>query len=175
APDTTTVRALGGYLCNYNGDELVPDAFTGKYSDIENHWAKETIEKFAWIGYGPDGDKFNPNEKITGEDFISLCETLRIYGDSAEIIKKESLLRMDAVKLIIDYLGYGKIASLKNVFITDFADNSDFKNEDIGYAAIARGFGLIEGDGENFRPYDTLTRAEALTIAENTIELGLID
>lgn len=175
APDTTTIRALGGYLCTYNGDEFVPDAFTGKYSDIQNHWAKETIEKFAWIGYGPDGDKFSPNEKITGEDFISLCETLRIYGDSEETAKAESLSRMDAVKLIIDYLGYGKIASLKNVFITDFADNSDFKNEDIGYAAIARGFGLIEGDGENFRPYDTLTRAEALTIAENTIELGLID
>jgi len=61
------------------------------------------------------------------------------------------------------------------VFITDFADNADFLPEDIGYAAIARGFGLIEGDGETFRPYDTLTRAEAVTVAENVIELGLLN
>ena len=175
SPVTTTVRALDGVLCDYNGNETVPDAFTGKYTDIENHWAKETIEKFTWIGYGPDGDLFRPDESISGGDFISLCETVRIYGDSEEILKAESLLRMDAVKLIIDYLGYGKIARLENVFITDFADNSDFENDDIGYAAIARGFGLIEGDGENFRPYDTLSRAEALTIIENTIEFGLID
>ncbi len=175
APLTSTVRALDGKLVNYNGDEITPDGFTGQYTDISGHWAEETIKRFAWIGYGPDGALFNPNEKITGSDLVMLFETLRIYGDSAEILEKESLTRMDAVKLIIDYLGYGKIAVLQNVFITDFADNSDFTADDIGYAAIARGFGLIEGDGENFRPYDTLTRAEALTVAENVVEFGLID
>ena len=172
---STTIRALDGKLIDYSGNEILPDAFTGKYSDIEGHWAKETIEKFAWIGYGPDGNLFKPNEKVSGEEFIKLCNLLRIYGETEKVSKLESLTRMDAVKLVIDYLGYGKIASLKNVFITDFADNSDFLTEDIGYAAIARGFGLIEGDGENFRPYDTLTRAESVTIAENIVKLSLID
>lgn len=175
APESSVVRALDGKLIDYSGEEITSDGFTGEYNDISGHWAEDTINRFVWIGYGPEGDKFNPNENITGKDFVSLCETLRIYGDSEEIMKAESLLRMDAVRLIIDYLGYGKIAALKNVFITDFADNSDFSDNDIGYAAIARGFGLIEGDGENFRPYDVLTRAEAVTIAENVIELGLID
>ena len=66
-------------------------------------------------------------------------------------------------------------SALENVFITDFVDNSDFHDEHIGFAAIARGFGLIEGDGENFRPYDTLTRAEAYTIAENVVDLGIMN
>ena len=175
SPVTTTIRAIDGTICNYNGEAIAEDKFTGVYTDIENHWAKETIRKFAWIGYGPEGDKFFPNDSISGKDFVSLLETVRIYGDSSETATSENLTRMTAVKLIIDYLGYGKIAKLENVFITDFADNADFTPDDIGYAAIARGFGLIEGDGENFRPYDTLTRAEALTIAENTIVLGLID
>jgi len=174
-PVTTTVRALDAKLVDYSGEEIADEVFTGVYSDTDRHWAKETIEKFARIGYGPAGSLFRPNDYITGEDFIGLCETIRIYGDSEEILKLETLSRMGAVKLIIDYLGYGKIAALKNVFITDFADNADFLPEDIGYAAIARGFGLIEGDGETFRPYDTLTRAEAVTVAENVIELGLLN
>ena len=35
--------------------------------------------------------------------------------------------------------------------------------------------GIVSGDGENFRPYDTLTRAEALTIIENVIDLGILN
>ena len=174
-PVTTTVRALDGKLINYSGEEITPEDKSFEYTDIENHWARETIKRFTWIGYGPEGDKFRPNDAITGEEFVQLCESVRIYGDSEEVMKLENITRMDAVKLIIDDLGYGKIANLKNVFITDFADNSDFKAEDIGYAAIARGFGLIEGDGENFRPYDTLTRAEALTLLENVIDLEVLE
>ena len=174
-PLTTTIRALDGKLINYNNEEVKYDEKTFEYTDIENHWAKDTIKRFTYIGYGPEGNLFRPNDSITGEEFVSLCEAVRIYGDTAELVKLENVTRMGAVKVIIDHLGYGKIAKLENVFITDFADNSDFRSEDIGYAAIARGFGLIEGDGENFRPYDTLTRAEALTIIENIIELHVLD
>ena len=175
SPVTTTVSALDGKLINYSGQEIVLEENSFEYTDIESHWARETIKRFTWIGYGPEGNLFRPNDAISGEEFVQLCGTVRIYGDNAEAAKLESITRMDAVKLIIDYLGYGKIAKLENVFITDFADNSDFKADDIGYAAIARGFGLIEGDGENFRPYDTLTRAEALTIVENVIDLEVLD
>ena len=172
---TTTIRALDGKLIDYSGEEVVFDETFGKYSDIENHWAKETIERFTWIGYGPDGDEFKPNEEITGEEFLELCSSVRIYANYEDTADFESLTRMQAVEILIDSLGYGKVANLENVFITDFADNADFKAQDIGYAAIARGFGLIEGDGENFRPYDTLTRAEALTIIENAVDLGVLD
>ncbi len=174
-PHTTTVRAIDGKLINYNNVEIIISENDGVYADMQNHWAKDTVKRFSWIGYGPEGDSFTPNAAITGEDFAILCETVRIYGNTEDVLKMDSLSRMQAVKLIIDYLGYGKIAKLENVFITDFSDNSDFLPEDIGYAAIARGFGLIEGDGENFRPYDTLTRAEALTIIENVIDLGVLD
>ena len=172
---TTTIRALDGKPIDYNGEEIVFGESFGKYTDIENHWAKETIERFTWIGYGPEGNEFRPNDKISGQEFLELCNSVRIYGGYEEAEDLESLTRMQAVELLIDNLGYGKVAKLENVFITDFADNADFTPEDIGYAAIARGFGLIEGDGENFRPYDTLTRAEALTIIENAIDLGVLD
>lgn len=174
-PVTTTVRAIDGKLINYNGDEVSEKKNTISYTDMDNHWAKETVERFSYIGYSSGCDKFEPNKAITGKDFVQLCEYIGIYGNSTEAEQLDSLTRMQAVKLITDYLGYGKVAALKNVFITDFADNSDFKSDDIGYAAIARGFGLIEGDGNNFRPYDTLTRAEALTIIENTIDLGVLN
>ena len=175
APVTTTIRAVDGKPIDYSGEEIVFGETFGKYTDIENHWAKETIERFTWIGYGPEGNEFRPDDKISAQEFFELCESVRIYGNYEGTENLESLTRMQAVELLIDSLGYSKVAKLENVFITDFADNADFKPEDIGYAAIARGFGLIEGDGENFRPYDTLTRAEALTIIENAVELGVLD
>jgi len=174
---TTIIRAIDGKMINYNNDEIIhsENIYKKEYSDMQNHWARETVRRFMWIGYGPEEDMFRPNESITGEDFIILCENVRIYSDNTQAMKLETISRMDAVKLIIDCLGYKKIAALENVFITDFADNADFKDGDVGYAAIARGFGIIEGDGESFRPYDTLTRAEALTLIENVTELGMLN
>lgn len=175
APGTTTIRALDGKMITYSGEEYVGKNVFGPYSDIQNHWAYDTILRFTWLGYGPEGTLFKPNENIGSEEYRLLFEKIMLYNYSDFDLPDDNLTRMQAIKYIISSSGYAKVAELQNVFITDFADNADFLPEDIGYAAIARGFGLIEGDGENFRPYDTLTRAEAYTLAENVIELGISD
>ncbi len=172
---TTIIRASDGKMITYGGEEYVRNDSLYSYSDIESHWAKDTIIRFSYVGFGVDGKKFEPNKEVDGEFFSAICDTLGLYSRTLEINQKDILTRMDAVKYIITYLGYDKIARLENVFITDFVDNSDFKAEDIGFAAIARGFGIIEGDGESFRPYDTLTRAEALTLAKKVIDNGILD
>lgn len=170
---TTTIRALDGKMIDYSGEEYVENGDFYSYDDISSHWAQETIMRFSWIGMGFDGGKFEPSKDISFDDFVNLCSSVGLYSYEFEPETTESITRMDAVKYIIDCLGYSKIAGLENVFITDFVDNSDFLAGDVGYAAIARGFGLIQGDGENFRPYDILTRAEAYTIAANVVDLGM--
>lgn len=171
---TNTIRALDGKMIDYSGEEYVDNGYFYSYDDIDNHWAKNTIMRFSWIGMGFDGGKFEPDKEISFEDFTNLCSATGLYYYDSEMQASDSITRMDAVKYIIDCLGYSKIAKLENVFITDFVDNSDFLSGDVGYAAIARGFGLIQGDGETFRPYDTLTRAEAFTIAANAADLGIL-
>jgi hypothetical protein len=42
----TTIRALDGKLIDYSGEEIIPDGFTGEYSDIQGHWAEKEIKKF---------------------------------------------------------------------------------------------------------------------------------
>ena len=174
---TNIIRAIDCKMIDYSGEEYSPNPNYYRYNDIGSHWAEETITRLSWVGVGIDGGKFEPAAEVTHREFGDLCSSVGIYYYNPDSDKDEdsTMTRMDAVIYIIEALGYGKIARLENVFITDFVDNSDFLGEHIGFAAIARGLGLIEGDGENFRPYDTLTRAEAFTIIENIIDLGVLN
>ncbi len=175
APGTTLIGALSGKMINYSGEEYVEDsAYT--YSDIEGHWAEEIIKKFAYANIGFEGGKFLPDADITAEEFANILSACAIYGYSNNFdAEANSLTRTEAVKYIINYLGYEKVAALENVFITDFADNTDLLSEDVGYIAIARGFGIVEGDGNTFRPYDNLTRAEALQLCLKVLTSKIAD
>lgn len=166
---TTTVRALDGKLIDYSGEEYKKEQAT-EYTDIGGHWAEDIIKLFSYIGIGFDGTEFRPDDDITSADFQKLLWDCDITGFSQIDAASESITRAEAVREIIDGLGYGKIAELENVFITDFADNMELEKQDIGYIAIARGFGLIEGDGENFRAYEKLSRAEAMRLCFNVIK-----
>ena len=59
---------------------------------------------------------------------------------------------------------------MPDIFITDFADNSDLSRDDVGFIAIARGMKLVQGDASLFRPYESMTRAEAVTLAVNFLK-----
>ena len=171
---TTIIRALDGKMIDYSGEEY--KEFTGyNYSDIDSHWAEDIIVSFANANIGFDGDKFLPDEKITKEELTNIYTQCRFYTVDEIFSEGDFVTRMDAVKHIISALGYSKIASLENVFITDFADNLELLPGDVGFLAIARGLGFAHGDGETFRPYDTLTRAEALALAYKVINLGLLN
>ncbi|MBP3580429.1 MAG: S-layer homology domain-containing protein [Clostridia bacterium] len=172
---TNIIRAMDGVMITGSGEEYkVSAAFS--YDDIDGHWAQQTIERFTYIGVGFDGGKFLPDNFITDEELTEIFYSNRLYayGD-VFTLPEGNVTRVDAVKYIILALGYYKVACLEDVFITDFADNTVLKDEDVGFIAIAKGFGLIEGDGNTFRPYDYITRAEALTLIKNVIDSGLLN
>ena len=146
-----------------------------EYIDIEGHWAEDTIRRLSYVGVGFDGGEFKPDSEIVTEEFYELLTNTRIYNHTEGFTLPDgTITRADAVKYIIYALGYGKIASLENVFISNFADGTILKPEDVGHIAIARAFGIIEGDGNTFRPYELITRAEVYTMVENIIEKQLI-
>ena len=171
---TTVIRAADGKMIDYSGEEY-QERGMHVYSDIEGHWAEDTILRFTYAGIGFEGEEFKPDENITSDELYELLTNSRLYNYSEDFMLEEgTVTRADAVKYIIYALGYGKVASLENVFISDFADGTVLKSHDVGHIAIARAFGIIEGDGNSFRPYDYLTRAEAVTIIENVIEKQLL-
>lgn len=171
---TTIIRAADGVMITYSGDEY-KEKKPYSYTDLDGHWAQETVNRFSYVGIGFEADKFMPDSYITSQELLDVFSSSRLYKRNEFELPEGEVTRVDAVKYIIASLGYSKIAELENVFITDFADNSDLKAEDVGYIAIARGFGFAEGDGNTFRPYDKLTRAEAFALIEKVIDLKIMN
>lgn len=169
---STTVSALTGKLINYSGEVAERETET-VYTDISGHWAEKDILTLTDLGFGFDGTEFKPDSFITFGEFEMLMQFFNKYFDASvpeDINRASNITRTQAVKHIIDASGYYKVASMPDIFITDFADNSELLREDVGFIAIARGFGLVQGNLGEFRPYDSMTRAEAVTLVINFIE-----
>ncbi len=173
---STTVSALGGELITYNGTPYQEKA-PFVYDDISGHWAEHDIRMLCDLDIGLEGASFQPDTAITENEFSILMNALSVYvpyheGRDETVPGDGTLTRTDAVKMLIDAAGYYKIAAMPDIFITDFADNSELLREDVGFIAIARGLGLVIGDANAFRPYDNITRAEAVTLLVNFVELS---
>ena len=160
---------------------------TGEYSDISGHWCEKTIQKLADVGIALPGDKFNPDEAITGKDLWSLfdmalcsypyykivndtlvCDTIKVIPDSA---KDAPVTREDACVYLASMAGYSKIAKHYDIFRTNFADSDQISPDKIGYAAIMSALGAVSGSnggsGSMLRPKDNITRAEAAVMLYN--------
>ena len=170
------VAALTGERIDYTGTPYT-DEKPVVYTDLDGHWAKDTIEMLADLGFRFEGEEadtaFRPDKAITEKEFFEL---LGFFGkspsDSApeDGAAEKEISRTQAVKYVIDAAGYYKVAAMPDIFITDFADNSELKREDVGFIAVARGMKLVQGDDALFRPYESITRAEAATLAVNFLK-----
>lgn len=173
AGSTAYIDAFDGSALDYSGDPVTAEESGYKYDDISGHWAEKTIALLGEIGIGFDGGKFEPDKTITGKEFCTLADSLFFSLRRSEkpiYSLKDSdsaATRLDAVKYVLTSIDYDKVAVLKNIFRTDFLDNAEIKEEDIGYVAIAYALGMVKGNGETMRTYDELTRAEALTLLVN--------
>ena len=173
AGSTAYIDAFDGSALDYSGAPVTAEESGYKYDDISGHWAEKTIALLGEIGIGFDGGKFEPDKTITGKEFCKLADSLFFSLRRSEkpiYSLKDSdsaATRIDAVKYVLTSIDYDKVAVLKNIFRTDFLDNAEIKEEDIGYVAIAYALGMVKGNGETMRTYDELTRAEALTLLVN--------
>lgn len=160
------------------------------YSDINNHWVKDAADQLLNVGIGFDDGILNPDEKCSQVDFfrIMLCAVYKStyyltytdddiysriedeqYIQSDEKNPSGNVKREDAFVYTVRIMNHEEIAKLKDIFKTDFADNSDIDEDKIGYAAILKGFELISGDGTYLRPKEDITRAEVISMAYNCI------
>ncbi len=170
---STVISALKGEMINYSGTPVVRET-EANYTDIDGHWAEKDIRKLTDLGFRFEENLFKPDSEITPEEFLNLMNFFNKYSReyfAENTEESKTLTRTEAVKHIIDSAGYYKIAGMPDIFITDFADNSELLRQDVGFIAIARGMGLVQGSANSFRPYDNITRAEAVTLIFNFVKL----
>ena len=122
-----------------------------------------------------EGEKFMPEKEITEKEFMDMLNKLGYYINSKENKEeRSSLSKIDAIKLIIDTLGLTKVAELKDIYKADFNDVNLVKNDDVGYVALAKALGIIEGDHVgNLTPDKKVTRAEAVVMALKLVGLNI--
>lgn len=190
--------AFTGELLNADGEPYVEKAPV-EYTDISDHYAKEQIETLAEIGIALEGPTFRPNEKIKQKDFLLLIsqiidrgydfynktalennsETERLYNLLIRegIVKEDEknpeapLTREESVKFVIRTLKYDKVADLKDIFNCDFLDKDEIDADLIGYVVLAKGFNIVNGYGNYFRPKEELKRGDAIIIIYNSLKV----
>jgi hypothetical protein len=190
--------AFTGELLNADGQPYVEEAPI-EYTDISDHYAKEQIEALVEIGIGLEGPTFRPNEKIKQKDFLLLISQIidrgyEFYNKTAlendsetenlynllirEGIVKEgekdpeaALTREESVKFVIRALKYDKIADLKDIFKCEFLDKDEIDADLIGHVVLAKGFNIVNGYGNYFRPKEELKRGDAIIIIYNSLKI----
>ena len=174
--DANTLDAV-----DYSGEQPVERTYN--YDDIENHYVKPYAEKLAQLDIGFDGTSLRPDESVTKRDYLALIALAGggYYFDYASdqlakmmirggIIEKEDknldepVSRIDAVRFMINKLGYKEVASKASIFNCPFAD---IPENMIGYATLGAAFGIVSDKSDVLDAQTNLTRADALIIIYN--------
>lgn len=73
--------------------------------------------------------------------------------------------RAELTRVLLDWGGYGNAAIIPGIFQCSYTDRGDIPAEYYGYAAIAQGLGMVQGDtAGRFLPNRTATRLEAVVM-----------
>ena len=157
-----------------------------EYTDIKGHWAETKILKLLENGYYLEGEKFNPNQKITQLSFLRyLYSPIQMYYDDEDfynlmvtdkIIKENEkspaavMTRQEAAKFVVRYLGQSKAAEHPEIFVNPFTDK--ISDQYKGYAAICYGLKVMQGDKNGrFNGSNQVTNAEAAAIIYNVLQV----
>ncbi len=181
------ISAKDGTLLSENGEEFTKTENFKSYTDIDNHYAKDIIEKMAEIGIYYDSPEFLPDAKISQIEFLTFLvkSQLSYYSDYRDeslyeyLIKQKIVLpeeknpdvtiaKQDAIKFLMRAKGLEKVAKL-DIFKLDFLDANEVLPTHFGYLSIAKGMEIVSGDGGYLRPCNEITRAEAMIILYNAI------
>lgn len=174
-------------------DNTTPVSFT----DIDAHWAKEAIERWANMGVivGEDG-KFRPDDPLTrAEMAVILVRIMRYqtastdyfldleedwYVDAIQKLRAAGVMKGDENNCatpnepITREAAVSLIARAFGIAPTEselsYTDAQDISSWAAGYVCALSAAGYVHGGDNNcFFPADNLTRAEAVTIFNNMI------
>lgn len=172
------IDALTGENLN---KENMYDAEKAVYDDISGHWCESIVNRLRDNGIALSGEHFRPDAAITQEDLLRLflagqqgrymlnqdTESLYSYCIDSRLIAEEDrkdaapVTREQAFIIMVRAAGFERVAQLSDIYKVCYADGDKLSEGSIGYAAILSGMGVLTGDGNELRPQDNITRAEA--------------
>ena len=159
------------------------------YEDLEESYARKEIETLAKYGVGWYGvSEFQPKAPVTELDMLLLMLSAvgwqpdyGTYADASDeelesiyssayyqgfIATREQnptrlVTRTELCRCFVSLSGMQEAAKLQGIFRTGFTDEEEIPEEDLGYVAIAKGLGVVQGDRSGaFRPAEGATRQE---------------
>jgi hypothetical protein len=176
--------AKTGDVLNSWGEKNIDQS--GQYSDLEGHWAQGIIQTMAENGIIIAAGEFKPDEQISQSTYLELLykavyrardvreDDIYDYMVGQKIITKDeknpeaAVTKQQALIYLLRMMGYRSAAEIPGIYVCDFADSGEISKQAFGYVAIAKGLGIIQGDGENkFNPTKEMTRAEAASVVYN--------
>lgn len=179
------INAFNGKIVDWSGKEI-KEKSDGIYSDCNGHWVENIAKKLAEYGIAEESDMLRPDEEITQAEFLKFVNSAinGFYNDyDTDLLYKrmnnlkilsekdnapdEKINRENAVCCLLRAMNINEVAEINGIYICDFEDNKDISADKIGYCAIAKGFGIIQGSNGYLRPRDNITRAEALVMLYN--------
>lgn len=176
---------------------LFPSTAFASYSDVEQHWGKASIEKWSDMGIiqGSNG-AFRPNDSITrGEMAVIIDRVMKyqtkssknfsdlgqvfytdailkanaagvIQGDGATVRPNDKITREEAVVMLGRALGLSESVTINKTF----SDSSKISSWAAAYVNAMVNVGYVNGSNGSFNPKSNITRAEAITILDNSIK-----
>lgn len=175
------LNAFSGKFTDYDGEEIT-DMSNGVYSDTQGHWVENIAKKLAEYGIALEGNELMPNNEITQGEFLNLVYNGVIGGSNPDIdylykriinlniISEEemnstaTLTKENAICYLLRAMDIKEVAELSGIYICDFKDADSISHDKIGYCAIAKGFGIVNGSDGYLYPQKNITRAEALAM-----------
>jgi len=178
---------------------LLPTLAFASFSDVKGHWAQTKIEKWSEKGIiQGSGGQFRPNSPITrGEMAVILDRVMKyqvkaantfydldqswyteailkanaagiILGSNNYVRPKDNITREEAVVILGRALGLNATTATKDLKFKDSGLISDWA---VSYVSALADKGFINGDlNGNFNPKADITRAEVVTILDNSIK-----
>ena len=149
--------------------ELSQDSGKIAYSDVEKHWAAKEINALAEYGVGYASETFQPNKALTQWELVALLASTHGLRHDVDNAKQEErdvaydtayrmgaltraeraddalVFRGDLVRILLNSAGYGPVANLIGIYTCSYPDAATIPLGDLGYAALAQGFGMVKG------------------------------
>ena len=174
------IDPFSGKTLDYNGEQMIDNAVTPDYSDVAGHWSESVVMRLLENGVYLWGGRFEPNKAMTELEFLQYlllvepsyyrAEPAMFFaqrGIDIEADPDKTLTRQEAARIIVEYLGYKKLAEQSERFVYPFTDS--IKNEYKGYVTICYMLGIISGDNGKFNASSNITHAQAAVILQNLI------
>ncbi|MFD0961677.1 cadherin-like beta sandwich domain-containing protein [Paenibacillus chungangensis] len=172
---TAESSQLGAFALFLVGSTGIPatDGDTGAaFGDTAGHWAEPWIALGTALGYanGFEDGSFRPQRPISRIEFIAML--MRAGEHSALFGPHRGPLEQ------VDGSGTDRVSAQANLEATDsdrlppFADWADMPAWGTEYVLTAHRYGIVQGYADGtFRPHESITRAEMMTMLARSLQL----